>query len=84
MLLLLIFQLFINNEFVNSVSGKTFPCINPVNLQKTADIQEGDKVRPVFLILCRVGARGEGRGVHLCNCRSKAAQYGTEYRAQDS
>lgn len=36
-------QLFINNEFVNSVSGKTFPCVNPINLQKTADIQEGDK-----------------------------------------
>jgi len=36
-------QLFINNEFVNSVSGKTFPTINPCTGEKIADIQEGDK-----------------------------------------
>jgi acyl-CoA reductase-like NAD-dependent aldehyde dehydrogenase len=36
-------QLFINNEFVNSVSGKTFPSINPSTGEKIADIQEGDK-----------------------------------------
>ena len=38
------FQIFINNEYVNSVSGKTFPTTNPSNGQKIADIQEGDKV----------------------------------------
>ncbi|CAL1526967.1 unnamed protein product [Lymnaea stagnalis] len=36
-------QLFINNEFVNSVSGKTFPTLNPATGQKIADIQEADK-----------------------------------------
>lgn len=36
-------QIFINNEFVNSVSGKTFPVINPVNEDKIADVQESDK-----------------------------------------
>lgn len=37
-------QLFINNEFVNSVSGKTFPTINPSTGEKIVDVQEGDKV----------------------------------------
>jgi acyl-CoA reductase-like NAD-dependent aldehyde dehydrogenase len=36
-------QIFINNEWHNSVSGKTFATINPANNQKIADIQEGDK-----------------------------------------
>lgn len=36
-------QIFINNEWRNSVSGKTFPTYNPVNGQKIADVQEGDK-----------------------------------------
>lgn len=37
-------QLFINNAFVDSVSGKTFPTINPSTGAKIADVQEGDKV----------------------------------------
>lgn len=36
-------QIFINNEYVNSVSGKTFPAINPSTGQKITDVQEGDK-----------------------------------------
>lgn len=36
-------QLFINNEWVNSASGKTFPVINPATAKKVADIQEADK-----------------------------------------
>lgn len=36
-------QLFINNEFVNSESGKTFPVINPCNGEVICQIQEGDK-----------------------------------------
>lgn len=36
-------QIFINNEFVNSVSGKTFPTINPSTAEKTCDVQESDK-----------------------------------------
>ncbi|GIY90196.1 retinal dehydrogenase 2 [Caerostris darwini] len=36
-------QLFINNEFHNSVSGKTFPVINPSTGEKICEVQEGDK-----------------------------------------
>ncbi|GAB6020801.1 hypothetical protein CHUAL_003459 [Chamberlinius hualienensis] len=36
-------QIFIDNEWQNSVSGKTFPTINPSNCKKIADIHEGDK-----------------------------------------
>jgi len=36
-------KLFINNEFVDSVSGKTFPTINPSNGDVIANISEGDK-----------------------------------------
>ncbi|KAI6179287.1 Aldehyde dehydrogenase, mitochondrial [Aphelenchoides besseyi] len=35
-------QIFINNEFRNSKSGKTFPTINPSTGEKIVDIQEGD------------------------------------------
>jgi len=36
-------KLFINNEWVDSVSGKTFPTYNPATGEKIADIQEADK-----------------------------------------
>ncbi|XP_039260182.2 aldehyde dehydrogenase, mitochondrial-like [Styela clava] len=36
-------KLFINNEWVDSVSGKTFSTINPCTEEKICDIQEGDK-----------------------------------------
>lgn len=36
-------QLFINNEFVDSASGKTFATINPCNGNVICQIQEGDK-----------------------------------------
>ncbi|XP_035683791.1 retinal dehydrogenase 2-like [Branchiostoma floridae] len=36
-------QIFINNEFVNSVSGKTFPTINPATREKICDVQEAEK-----------------------------------------
>nr|AGN03871.1 retinol dehydrogenase 2 [Aurelia aurita] len=36
-------QIFINNEFRNSESGKTFPTINPCTGEKICDVQEGDK-----------------------------------------
>ena len=38
-------QIFINNEFVNSISGKVFPTVNPATGEKIIDVQEGDKVR---------------------------------------
>ncbi|KAL5242188.1 hypothetical protein ACI65C_009598 [Semiaphis heraclei] len=36
-------QIFINNNFVNSVSGKTFSTINPANKNKIIDVAEADK-----------------------------------------
>lgn len=36
-------KLFINNQFVDAVSGKTFATINPSTGKKLADIAEGDK-----------------------------------------
>jgi len=33
-------RLFINGEFVNSTSGKTFPCVNPVNEEVVCQVQE--------------------------------------------
>ncbi|CAH1277387.1 ALDH1A1 [Branchiostoma lanceolatum] len=36
-------QIFINNEWHNSVSGKTFSTFNPATEEKLADVQEGDK-----------------------------------------
>ncbi len=38
-----ILQIFINNEWQESASGKTFPTINPATEEKIADVQEGDK-----------------------------------------
>lgn len=35
-------QLFINNEFVNSVSSKTFDTFNPATLEKIAQVYESD------------------------------------------
>lgn len=42
--LLLTFQLFINNEFVDAVSGKTFETLNPANHKVITKVAEGDKV----------------------------------------
>ncbi|KAI8499381.1 retinal dehydrogenase 2-like isoform X2 [Branchiostoma floridae x Branchiostoma belcheri] len=36
-------EIFINNEWHKSESGKTFPTINPATGEKICDIQEGDK-----------------------------------------
>ncbi len=33
-------RLFINNEFVNSVSGKTFEVVNPANEEVICSVQE--------------------------------------------
>ena len=35
-------RLFINNEFVNSVSGKTFDTINPATEEVICSVQEAD------------------------------------------
>ena len=36
-------KIFINNEWVDSVSGKTFPIVNPATEEVIAQVQEGDK-----------------------------------------
>lgn len=36
-------KLFINNEFVDAVSKKTFPTLNPATSAKIVDVAEGDK-----------------------------------------
>lgn len=36
-------QLFINGEFVDAVSGKTFETINPATDKKIADVAAGEK-----------------------------------------
>ncbi|GAB1606043.1 aldehyde dehydrogenase, mitochondrial-like [Argonauta hians] len=36
-------KIFINNEFVNSVSGKTFQTLNPTNEDVICEVAEGDK-----------------------------------------
>lgn len=36
-------QVFINNNFVDSVSGKTFPTVDPATGEKICDVAEGDK-----------------------------------------
>jgi acyl-CoA reductase-like NAD-dependent aldehyde dehydrogenase len=43
--MIILFQIFINNNFVNSVSGKTFQTINPANKNKIIDVAEADKVK---------------------------------------
>lgn len=40
-------QIFINNEWHESTSGKKFPTYNPSTLEKICDIEEGDKVSVV-------------------------------------
>ena len=42
--LLSLFQCFINNKFVDAVSGKTFPTVDPRNEQTIIEVAEGDKV----------------------------------------
>ena len=37
------FQIFINNEFHKSMSGKTFQTVNPTTEDVIAEVQEGDK-----------------------------------------
>jgi aldehyde dehydrogenase (NAD+) len=42
-------KLFINNEFVNAKSGKTFETVNPASGKVIANIAEGDAVNETFL-----------------------------------
>ena len=44
-------QIFINNEWRDSVSGKTFPTVNPATGEVIAHIAEGDAVSSVLFLL---------------------------------
>jgi retinal dehydrogenase len=37
-------QIFINNEWHNSVSGKKFSVLNPATEEEICQVEEGDKV----------------------------------------
>ena len=41
---LIYWQLFINNEYVDSVNKKTFATIDPVTEEKICEVAEGEKV----------------------------------------
>ncbi|KAG8224103.1 hypothetical protein J437_LFUL001797 [Ladona fulva] len=43
-------QIFVNNEWYNSKSGKTFKTFNPANGQVIADVQEADKADVDFAV----------------------------------
>lgn len=45
-------KLFINGEFVDSISGKTFPVINPATEEIICKVSEGDKEDVCFLLNC--------------------------------
>lgn len=44
-------QIFINNEWHDSISGKKFPVFNPATEEKICEVEEGDKVGFSFLPL---------------------------------
>ncbi|CAG2058258.1 unnamed protein product, partial [Timema podura] len=62
------FQLFINNEFVDAVSGKTFPTLNPTNAKKIVDVAEADKADVDLAVAAA----------------SQAFQRGSEWRTMDA
>lgn len=49
--LFLLLQIFINNEWHDSVSGKKFEVFNPANEEKICEVEEGDKVGFSFFLL---------------------------------
>nr|CAD7400948.1 unnamed protein product [Timema cristinae] len=61
-------HLFINNEFVDAVSGKTFPTLNPTNAKKIVDVAEADKADVDLAVAAA----------------SRAFQRGSEWRTMDA
>lgn len=55
---LLSLQIFINNEWHESTSGKKFPTYNPSTLEKICDIEEGDKVSVVGKAVWKTLSKG--------------------------
>lgn len=53
-------QIFINNEWHNSVSGKKFPVFNPATEEKLCEVEEGDKVGfPALMLAVFVSPHAE-------------------------
>jgi len=61
-------QIFINNEWRNAASGKTFSTVNPTTGDKIIDVQEGDKADADLAI---AAARA-------------AFKFGSEWRTKDA
>ncbi|CAO1434032.1 unnamed protein product [Diamesa serratosioi] len=61
-------KLFINNEFVDAKSGRTFPTINPATGKKLTNVAEGDKADIDLAV----------------RAASKAFARGSEYRKMDA
>ena len=47
-------QLFIDNKFVDAISGKTFPTVDPSNEEVICNIAEGDKADIDKVILASI------------------------------
>ncbi|KAL1139100.1 hypothetical protein AAG570_009161, partial [Ranatra chinensis] len=60
-------QIFINNKFVDAVSGKKFPTINPTTGEKITDIAEGDKADVDIAVAAAKAAFARGSKWRLMN-----------------
>lgn len=49
--IILVIQIFINNEWQDSVSGKVFPTYNPATGEQICEVQEADKVNPASSVV---------------------------------
>ena len=72
-------KLFINNEFVDSESGKTFSTVNPATGEVICDLQEGDKADVDKAIKAAKAAFSRHR-----YCRKYLANYKTQTKHLDS
>ena len=69
-------KLFINNEFVDSESGKTFSTVNPATGEVICDLQEGDKADVDKAIKAAKAAFSRHRycSKYLANYKTKTKQ----------
>jgi acyl-CoA reductase-like NAD-dependent aldehyde dehydrogenase len=65
-------QLFINNEYVNSVSGKVFPTVNPATGEKIVDVQEGDQADIDLAVKAAKDAFKRGSPYRLLDASARA------------
>lgn len=66
-------KLFINNQFVDAVSKKTFPVNSPINEKKVADIAEGDKADVDLAVKAAENAFARGSAWRNTNPSARAA-----------